>query len=95
MDLNYDQISDGVEREAPTRYNQPGTVAVVFDPDGGEHPCYDVTDERYDRSPRFWCAGMVMGSVEDLVNRLWAAWDEPCEPVREWDERRAMEARVP
>lgn len=78
-----------------TRYTQPDTVAVIIDPDGGEHGCYDVTDKRHDIASRFWSAGMVGRSVEELADRLWAGWDKPCESAREFDELCAAEARIP
>lgn len=80
---------------ATTRYNQDNIVAVVFDPEGGEHPCFDVTDERYDSAQRYWCAGMIGKSVAELADRVWDAWYRPSCVAREWDEFRAAEAMVP
>lgn len=51
-------------------YNQPYTAAVIFDPEGGHHVCYDHTDT----SGNYWCAGMVDKSPEALANRLHEAW---------------------
>lgn len=78
-----------------TRHNQSHTVSVVVDPDGGEHPCQDITDERYDVTPRYWCAGYTGHSPGDLADRLWSAWDRPDEPTSDFDELRAMEAMIP
>ncbi len=55
-------------------YNQPNTVAVVFDPDGGHHEV-KLLEEAYGN--RFWCAGMIGPSPEWLVERIWNTWNEP------------------
>jgi hypothetical protein len=82
-----------------TRHNQPGTVAVVFDPEGGEHPCMELghpwprTEPQ--EGPFYWCAGMVARSPGLLADHLWSMWDAQCDYAREWDELRAMESRIP
>jgi hypothetical protein len=61
-------------------YNQPGTVAVIFDPEGGHHMCNELGNV-HPAAARFWCAGMVGPSPSDLADRLHAAWfrtDHPC-----------------
>ncbi len=45
-------------------YNQPSTVAVLFDPEGGHHPCNSLGDGK------FWCAGYVHDSPEELATVL-------------------------
>jgi len=64
-------------------------AAIVLDPEGGEHPCYEMTDGRY------WCAGRTGSSVAYLIDRLWDAWFTPPTPCSSFDEYRAMEAMIP
>ncbi len=54
-----------------TLYNQPGTVAVLFDPEGGTHPCNELQRVEHDV---FWAAGMCGKSPEELAARIQANW---------------------
>ena len=65
------------------RHLDPHVIAVLFDPEGGEHPCYELSN-RYmpsDPSPMVWCAGMVARGVGDpcaeLAERIWTDWFKP------------------
>jgi hypothetical protein len=55
-------------------YREPNDVAVIFDPEGGQHVCRDITDIRFDSSSRYWCAGMIGNSPGELADRLHKQW---------------------
>lgn len=63
--------------QTPRYWAEHGWVAVLFDPEGGEHPCSEVTDPRYDANPVFWCAGRVGPSPAWLADRIHETWFEP------------------
>jgi hypothetical protein len=54
-------------------YHQPGTVAVLFDPEGGHHACIELT-ERDAAGAMFWSAGMVARTPEELAERIHTHW---------------------
>lgn len=72
-------------RDTTPRYSTDGrTVAVLFDPDGGEHVCYELSDGKT------WAAGMVDASAERLADRIWRNWDEPSA----WDAKYERQERA-
>lgn len=52
--------------------------AVIFDPEGGHHVCYELSEEYPGQGPRVWCAGYVRRDAADVTEALWANWDKPC-----------------
>lgn len=60
--------------EGSVYYQDPRCVAVLFDPDGGHHPCQQL-GEHYGN--RFWAAGWTGVSPEEIVNRIHQHWNDP------------------
>lgn len=64
-----------------TMHNQPATVAVLIDPEGGTHQVNRHHDGNY------WCAGMLATSIEILIDRFFTGWFAPDEPTDRTYER--------
>lgn len=62
-------------RDRTPRYFQPNTVAVIFDPDGGEHPCNELYAPEQCGGLRYWCAGRVGASPAELADIIHANWN--------------------
>lgn len=76
-------------RDRTPRHFDVRDVAVVIDPDGGEHPVRQLLEEYAPGVPKFWCAGRVALSPGELAERIWAHWydETPYDSTYERQER--------